>query len=461
MRTTSDRQRRLLEVPVSRALIELALPMALGVTAVLLFNVVDTFWVGQLGAAELAAMGFTFPVVMVVSNLTIGLSIGATAVIARAFGEGRGEKARRLTTDALGLALLVVVAVAATGYATIDPLFSALGADRATVSLIREYMELWYLGVGLLVVPMVGNGAIRATGDMKTPAYVMMASGLVNAVLDPLFIFGWGPVEGMGLRGAALATIASWVISLSVALYVLAERERLLSFERPAIGEVARSWREILHIGLPAAGTNLLTPLAAGVVTRIVSDQGAEAVAAYGVGTRVEGLSMIGVFALTAAITTFVGHNLGARNGERVRETLRFCGRAALVWGGGAALLLAALADPIARLFSDDAEVIAQTKLYLRIVPASYAPFGFTLLVASMFNASGQPLKATALAGLRLVVLAVPLAWLGAELFGLAGIFSGVACANLVGGLAAWFYGRAAIGALTDELQPREPRPAE
>ena len=418
-------------------LLRLALPMVVGIAAVLFFNLVDTFWVGQLGAMELAAMGFTFPVVMVVTNLTIGLSIGSTAVIAASLGEGDPEAPRRLTTDALLFALLIVAAVCAVGVATIDPLFRALGADAETLPLIREYMEPWYLGVGLLVIPMVGNGAIRATGDTLTPSLVMIAAGLTNAGLDPLLIFGWGPFPALGLRGAAYATLGSYGISFVACGWLLVRREHLLSFHRPTAAAIAASWRRILRIGLPAAGTNLLTPLAAGAITRLVAQHGPQAVAAYGAGVRVEGLAMMGVYALPAALTPFVGQNHGAGQVDRIRETLRFNVKAAAVWGLAAAAVLALVADPLARLLNEDPAIVRTTRLFLWIVPASYIPYGIALLVAAMYNAMEKPLKATFLAALRLIALAVPLAWLGSQLFGIPGLFAGIAAANTVMGITA------------------------
>lgn len=452
-----EKQKRLLTGPVGPTLLRMAVPMTIGIAAVIFFNIVDTFWVGQLGGDELAAMAFTFPVVMVVSNLTIGLSIGATAAIARAIGEGHQEKVRRLTTHALILALLVVVTVCAVGLATFEPLFRSLGASEETLPLISDYMIPWYLGVGLLVVPMLGNGAIRATGDMKTPAIVMMCAGFVNAALDPLLIFGWGPVPKLGLTGAAIATITSYAIAMAVMSYILIRREKMISFEVPSWANLRSSWGAILQVGIPAAGTNLLTPVAAGALTRFVSSHGDTAVAAYGVGTRIESLSMIGVFAMTAVITTFVGQNHGAKNGQRIMDTFTFVTKASAIWGGGIAVALYFLAGPIARIFNEDPVIIEQTMLYLRVVPLSYITFGIAILVASMFNALNMPLKATALAALRLVALAVPLAWLGSTLCGLVGLFGGIVAANIIMGIVAFAYARSVIGKVRDELASSAP----
>lgn len=428
--TTAERQRVLLHGPIGRTLIDLAAPMALGIAAIMLFNVVDTFWVGQLGARELAAMTFTFPVVAVVFSVTMGIGIGATAVIARAIGQGDGHQVRRLTTDALLLANAVVIVVALLGLLTLDPLFRALGADDVTLGLVRDYMVPWYLGVGLLVIPMIGNSAIRATGDTRTPSYVMIVAGLVNAVLDPFLIFGWGPFPRLGLTGAALSTVASYAGAFVVALWILARREKLLTFERPVIADVVASWRRIMRIGLPAGATNMLSPVAAGLLTRMVASHGELAVAAYGVGTRIEGLALIGFGALSTAMTPFVAQNLGAGDCERIRLAIRFGIKAAVAWGGGAALLLMVSAAPLARVFNDQPEVVTTAVAYMVLVPVSYGTLGIAQLIGTSLNALDQPLAAAGLVATRLIVLAVPLAWIGSRLAGLEGLFGGIAVAN-------------------------------
>ena len=417
--------------------------MVVGIAAIMFFNLVDTFWVGQLGPLELAAMGFTFPVTMVISNLTIGLSIGASAVIARAIGASEQQKVQRLTTDALLLSLIVVLCASALGLAFMHPLFVQLGADAQTLPLIEDYMRPWFWGVGLLVIPMLGNGAIRATGDSRSPAFIMVVAGLINAVLDPLLIFGLGPIPAMHLTGAALSTVISYAFATAVALWILIKREHMVTFRAVALRQVLASFRRILGIGLPASATNLLTPLSSAVVTRLVAEHGATAVAAYGVGVRVESLSMMGIFALTGAITPVVGQNMGAGQFGRIEETRRFAARAALVWGLPIALLLALFAEPLAWLFNDEENVVRITVAYMRIVPCSYAGFGLAILTASMFNALNVPLRATFIALVRLVILALPLAYVGSRMAGIEGLFAGVAAANILVGILALAMGRA------------------
>ena len=432
------RQRELLEGPVGPTILKMAWPMLLGILAIVLFNVVDTFWVGQLGARELAAMSYTFPVVMVVMSLSMGVGIGTTAVVARAIGHGDRDQVRRLTTDALVLATSVVLVVAGIGLLTIDELFSLLGAEPETLVLIEQYMTPWYWGVGFLVIPMVGNSAIRATGDTKTPSIVMLVAGVFNAILDPFLIFGWGPAPKLGLAGAALATVGSYVGAFVAAMWILIKRERLLTFVKPKLAEVLDSWKRILHIGLPAAGTNLLSPLSAGILTRLVSSYGPTAVAAYGVGTRLEGFAMVGIGALSTAMTPIVAQNLGAGHHGRIREAIRYGSKAALTWGAASMIVLAIASGPIASVFSDDPEVVRLASAYLLLVPLSYGALGLAQIVGTSFNALDEPMYAAGLVAIRLLLLTVPLAWIGVLFGDLYGLFGGIAAANLVIGALAY-----------------------
>lgn len=425
----------LLDGPIGKTLVRLGLPMVFGMTAIMLFNVVDTLYVGRLGAIELAAMSFTFPVVYMLMHIGVGLGVGVTSAISRAIGEGDHDRVRRLTTDGLILAHTTVVILAVAGWFSIDPLFRALGASDEMIPLIRTYMRWVYVGVGFLMIPIAGNSAIRATGDTKTPAIIMMVAGVVNIILDPLLIFGPGPFPRLGLEGAAIATVISWTVTLFASLWILGRRLKMLDRSIPQLGAMWRSWKEILYVGIPAAASQVLVPVAVGIITRMVSSFGPTAVAAFGVGTRIEALSLIGVFSLSAALAPFVGQNYGARKRERLRASIRFCAVASVVYGALTIAVLAIVARPLAALFSSQEDVIGTTVTYLRIMPLGYMFHGFTLMVMSTLNAVNRPLRAAALNAIRLFVFSVPLAWLGAHLAGIAGIYFGLVVANVLIGI--------------------------
>lgn len=427
-------------------LIRLAAPMAVGIVAIMFFNIVDTFWVGRLGPEALAAMGFTFPVTFILKSVTIGLGIGITATISRVLGSGDGDRVRSLTTDSLLLGLLVVVAISVSGLAGMNPLFRLLGAPPELLGLIRSYMVPWFAGIGLLVVPMMGNSAIRATGDTRTPAVIMILAGCINAVFDPFLIFGLGPFPAMGLRGAAVASVCSWFVALAASTWILGWRLKMLRPTLPHPRQVLESWKPVLAIGVPAAGTNLLAPMTIGYVTRLVAEHGPKAVAGFGVATRIQSMALIGLMAMGAAMTPFIGQNFGAGSWRRIREAVRAGAIFCLAWGAGSFLVLASLAPLLMGIFTDDTIVISAGALFLRVVPFSHWAVGIGLLVGSVFNALGRPLNAAGLVALRLLGLAVPLAWLGSRVLGVTGIFGALALANVLGAAVAWVWVQRFLG---------------
>ncbi|MFT7538316.1 MAG: Na+-driven multidrug efflux pump, partial [Lysobacterales bacterium] len=188
MSDKTQNKAKLIEGPVGPLLFRLTVPMIWGILAIMAFNVIDTIFIAKLGTTHLAAISFTFPVVMVVTNLAIGLGIGASSVVSRAIGEDNHQEIQNLTISALILSFVLAVVFIVIGYLTTEPLFSLLGAGDDTLPLISAYMNVWYLGIGFLIIPIVGNYIVRATGDMFWPAMVMAGSSILNLILDPILI---------------------------------------------------------------------------------------------------------------------------------------------------------------------------------------------------------------------------------------------------------------------------------
>ena len=435
--TTKKASYSLTKDDIQPTLVAMTLPMLVGMITLMTFNLVDTFFISMLGTVQLAAISFTFPVSFTLISLSIGLSIGTSAVIAKALGGGNLTEARTDGQVALWLSAVLVAVLAVLGYVFTGPLFTALGSDADTLSYIRQYMDIWFCGAVLLVLPMVGNAVLRASGDTKTPSLIMACSGLVNAVLDPILIFGLGPLPAMGMHGAAIATVISWLFGSALILYLLVKR-----------GLIATGWikpvlllsicRKILRIGLPAAGANMLTPLAMGVLTAIMASYGAAAVAAFGVGARLESIACLVVLALSMTLPPFVSQNYGAGLMSRVQQAYRLCARFVMLWQFGIYILLALLAYPVATLFSDEPEVIRILCQFIWIVPLAYGLQGITILTNSSFNALHQPGSALVLSLIRLFVFYVPLAWLGGKLYGITGLFMGCVLANIFTATLAW-----------------------
>ncbi|MFM4809911.1 MATE family efflux transporter [Aeromonas hydrophila] len=448
------RPNSLLTAPMTSVLLRMTGPMILGIVAILAFNLVDTFFIGMLGTQALAAISFTFPVTFVVTSLAMGLGAGLSAVMGHALGQGKHDEAARITTDNLFLAVLLVALIALAGALTIHPLFRLLGASDELIALIYDYMLIWYLTVPMLVLPMVGNAAIRATGDTKTPSLVMTVAGLVNGVLDPLLIFGIGPFPAWGIRGAAIATSLSWLMAMLVSLYILRHREGLLRWRLSPRPQLLAHWRALLHVAVPASFTNMLNPLANAVLMTIFAGLGTEVVAAYGAASRVEALLLIVMMALSSVLAPFISQNCGAGNPARAKAALQFCMRFALLFQLAVYALTWLLAPFIAELFSDHPQVVRLIVLYLHLVPIGYGFQGMVMLLASALNGVRASSVAFLFNGLRLFVFLLPGAWLGAKLGGEQGIYLGILVANLAAGTLAWWYARHRFERLCHQGRP-------
>ena len=435
----NNNKAQLIEGPVGKILFNMTVPMIFGMVGMVAFNLVDTFFVGQLGTQELAALSFTFPIIMVIGSLAMGIGVGSSAVISKAIGRGDHHMVQRLTTDSLILSLLLVAFFVIIGMLTIEPLFRLLGATPEIVPLIREYMVIWYPGVLFVIIPMVGNNAIRATGDTKTPSVIMLVAVVVNIVLDPILIFGLGPFPMLGLTGAAIATVLARAITLIVALWVLYYRDRMMTFDIPPVKTIIDSWKSILYIGLPVAATRLLSPIAMGIIIALIATYGHEAVAAFGVGIRIEFLAMTVIFALSTVIGPFVGQNLGAGRYDRVKLGVKYSNGFSLIWGVVMFVLLAVTARPVASIFNDDPVVISIIMLYLWMVPIGYALFGVFQISTITLNVLNKPVHAAILMVIQMFVLYIPLAYVGSYLFGLPGIFGAIVLAYSLSGIASHF----------------------
>ena len=431
--------------PVGRQLVAMAVPVLFGISTMMLQNFIDMWFVGQVGVRELAALSFAFPVLMVVTSVAIGLGAGTSSVVARAIGSDDHRRARRLSTDSLLLSFGITVIICTVGIVTIAPLFRLLGAPEDMIPLIAGYMRILYVGVPFVVVGMVGMSSMRATGHTKLPSMLMVVTAIINVILDPILIFGVGPIPAMGLNGAAMAALTARGAIFVGTLYLMHRRLDLLTFNKPDREEMVRSWGDILHVGIPAAGTNAIIPIAAGVITAMLAKYGPETVAGFGVASRVESLVLVSFYALSAVIGPFVGQNISANRPDRIFRALRLCTVFCLGSGLAIALLLALSGSWVPSLFSDDAEVTGVGTLFLLVVPISYGAYGMVMVMNASFNGMGKPMPAVYISVARMAVIYVPLAIVAEKFFGIIGVFASYTIANIITGVLSYIWARASI----------------
>lgn len=427
----------IVSAPVSGVLYKLTLPMVIGIIAVFFFNLVDTFFIGLLGTTSLAAVSFTMPIAMVVMNLAIGLGIASSALIARAIGGNEHHLAQRYVMASLLLTVAIATLMLILGWNFNDKLFLLLGAKPELLPVIWQFMQFWWPGAWMMMLMIVINSSMRAVGNTKLPSMMMLGSAVLNAILDPILIFGVGPIEGMGIAGAALASTLCWAIVVLVMIYSLAKID-LLHWAQLTFKELLDIWQRLMSIGIPAMITNVLVPVASGILLAMIAPMGEQAVAAFGVGARIEPFAIVVVLALTSTIPVFVGQNFAAGQHERIWQALSVSVRFLLVWQLAIWLLLWLASPLIASIFSQDPKVIEKVVSYLMLMPIGYAGMGIVLCANAALNALQRTGVSMTLNLVRLSALYVPLAWVGGEYYGFEGLLIGASIGNLIAGMIVW-----------------------
>lgn len=413
----------------------LALPMIFGIMAVFSVSIVDTYFVGQLGTLPLAALSFTFPVTMAIASLASGLGAGASSMVSRATGADKADDAKRYATDSLLLATVLVIIISAIGYATITPLFSLLGADEKTLPLIHDYMEIWYISMPFLVIPIVANAIIRSLGNALWPSIIMFIAALINVILTPLFIKGYGDIPAMDIRGAAVATTLARISTFILALYVAIYREKIVLLCRPSLTVFVNSAKAVLQIALPAGAGSIVNPIGIGIVTAVLAAYGPQTVAAFGVATRIESFACIPMLALSAVVGPIVGQNWGAGQTKRVLQTLQFCYVLCVVWTLLLALIFYLFAKDLAIILASEQGIADISTHYLYVVALSLVGFGWVIVSAAAFNALGRSISGLGFYILRSFIFYVPLSVVASMWAEREWVFIAIAVSNLGAGI--------------------------
>jgi len=417
--------------PVWRGLARMSAPMTLGILAVLSVGIADAYFLGQLGGAPLAAVGFIYPVTTSLTSLSIGLSAGTGSVLSQAIGRREsGTALARLSLHALGYGLILSIILAATFALFAAPLFRAMGASGDVMPEIMAYAPLWAASFPFLVVQMITNALFRARGNAAMASIIMIASAVINIALNPLLIFGWGPIEGWGTAGAAAATLIARVLA-TVAAIVYAVRKGYLIRCGSLLSDLWVSLREITGVGGPAAFSNAINPAGIALVTVAVATLGDTAVAGFGAATRVQSIAIAVLFALSAGIGPVVGQNWGAGDKDRARAALIQSWAFCIVYGAVVGAVLFFFAGPLAQAIASDGEAADYASQYLRLVGWSLFGYGILVTANAAMNARSKALYSMALSVGRIFALYVPLAWMGVWAMGYTGIVLAAVVANV------------------------------
>lgn len=432
-----SRNAKLTRGSIAGHLLSQTLPMIVGVAASMSIGLVDAYFIGQLGSAELAAVGFIFPITVALASLGVGIMVGINSVVARALGEGDDAKAARRANFGIVFAVGCGIVLGLALYILQAPLFRLMNAEPAQLALIEAYMQPFALAFPLLLANMGMSGVLRGQGEARRTSAVSITYALANCILDPIFITGAFGFEGFGVAGAAYATLVGWALGSAVAVRLM--RQTLLPFDPMLLRHcnLVDPAVSILRVAVPAAMSNAINPFGLSILTALVASEGADAVAGFGAAGRVQAFVLVPLLAMSGAIGGIVGQNWGARAFDRARQAVLYAGLFCILWGLATALALVLADGWFARLFTDDPAIAAAFRRYLSIASWGYAGFGLLIVGNGALNAIDRSDFALLQSASRVFLVMLPCAWFLRGSWGADAIYGAELAANLFGGVAA------------------------
>lgn len=400
---------------IRRHLIEMAVPIAVSMLVQTLYFMVDLYFVAKLGDAAIAGVSSAGTVMFVIMGLTQMLGVGTVALIAHAVGRKDQADANLIFNQSLVLSAVCAAITLFAGYGLGGIYMHSVGADAATTQAGITYLAWYTPGLALQFALVAMGSALRGTGIVAPAMVVQLITVLLNIVLAPVLIAGWGTGRPLGVAGAGLASsisIAAGVIVLSLYFVRL---EKYVAFHADLWRPRLETWRRMLAIGLPAGGEFALMFVFMAVTYYVISPFGAAAQAGFGIGSRVMQAIFLPAMAVAFAVPAVAGQNVGARLPERVRESFR----TALVIGSIVMLLPMIVCqwqpEWLISLFSEEAAVIAVGAGFLHVISWNFIPSGIVFTCSGMFQALGNTVPGLIATGTRLVTYALPALWLSRQ----------------------------------------------
>lgn len=441
--TAARRMRDFTTGSVWRHIIEFSWPLFVGNLFQVLYNTVDSFWVGRfLGAEALGAVSVSFPVVMVLVATIAGLTMATTALVAQYRGAGDETKVRRTVANSLVLLAILGLVSMVAGIAWRVPILELMRTPAEILEDAALYLGIFLLGLIPFFVFNVASSVLRGLGDSRTPLIFLIVATVSNMVLDPIFIIGLGPVPAMGITGAAWATIIAQILAAFLAARYMLRHTTLIPrrlADWRLDGELVRT---LGRVGIPGALQSGLVSSAMLVVTSLVNTFGATVVAAFGAAARLDQFAFLPAQSISLAVTALVGQNLGAGREDRVKQVVRAATTLSASIAAFMTLVVWLEGDALMRIFTDDATVIAEGVQYLRIVGLAFVPMALMFVAGGMLQGAADTLPPMLFSLLTLWGVRVPLGWYLAHPlgWGSAGIWTGMAVSFVLGMICNWTY---------------------
>jgi len=404
-------ERDFTESPVGKAIFILAVPMVLEMIMESLFAVVDIFFVSRLGANAVASVGLTESVMTIVYSVSAGLGVATTALVSRRIGEKNSRGAGEAAMQAILLSFIISLFIALPGVLYAREFLLLMVATPEMAKENFAYPAIIFGTNSIVMLLFIINAVFRSSGDAAISLRVVFLANLINMALDPLLIFGWGPVPAMGIAGAALATTIGRTIGVIYQFILLSDRHHRISISLKDLRIKAKVMMELLRVSLGGIFQNLIATSSWILLVRIIAVFGASALAGYTIAIRIIVFALLPAWGLSNAAATLVGQNLGAGYPDKAEKSVWIAGYINMALMGIIGLVLFLIPGPFIRIFIDDPEVVAQGIIALKIISIGFLFYGLSMVMVQSFNGSGDTVTPTIINFFGFWLLEIPLAW--------------------------------------------------
>ena len=433
------------QIGLRRAIFLLAIPMILELVMESTFAVVDIYFVGRLGASAVATVGLTETYMFLMYAIAMGLSMAVTAIVARRIGEKNYEDAGASAVQAIFLALIASAPFAIAGIIFPKELLGLMGADTWAINEGYRFTQWMMGGNAVIMLLFIINAIFRGAGDAAIAMRMLWIANIINIILDPILIFGWGPIPAMGIEGAAIATNIGRGTGVAFQLWVLFRGSKHIRAKMSQLYWDARIMLNIFKTSLGGVGQNIVAMTSWIFLMRILADVGSEAVAGSTIAIRIMMFTMMPAWGLSNAAATLVGQNLGAGNPERAESSVWKIGFYNMIFLVTVSLLYFFFNTKLMQIFTQEEQVIAVGAEWLRILAYSYFVYGWWMVSVQAFNGAGDTHTPTKINLVFFWLIQIPLCyWLAIEMnWQQSGVFWGVFISETsVGLFTLWLFSR-------------------
>ncbi|WP_417609763.1 MATE family efflux transporter [Owenweeksia hongkongensis] len=428
---------------IFKSLVSLAWPIIMANVLQTMYQLIDTFWLGRLGANAVASVSLSFPILFLVLSLGGGLTLAGTVIVAQHKGANNQKKVNYSSSQTVMVIFLISILLAFVGYFSASPLMKFVGAGPEVFQDSVDYFQVSSWGFIFLFMFFVFQSLMRGIGEVFMPMYIVLATVLLNLVLDPLFIFGYGPIEGQGVAGAAVASIITQGLSAVAGLWILFRGSYGIRIEFSQMKPDFKWIKKLFQLGIPSSLDQSSRAAGMTVMVMLVTGYGSEIVAAYGVGARILSLVIVPALGFAMATTSLVGQNFGAGKIVRTEKVANLSAMIALVGLTSVGLIFFFFAEAIIAFFvPGDEQVIRDGALFIKIMAPSFGLLGVQQVLNGAFNGVGMTTVSMLISIFSLWIVRFPLAWMLSEKTTLSyeGIWWAFPASNLLAAIVAFAY---------------------